>query len=328
MRLIRCTAAIAMVLVLAMATMAEAAPVTVGSLLAGEVQKANVQPGPGGTFINLAFGEPAARPTSPVTGAVVSWHLLNSAGPFRLRVLRPVSGNSYTAVASSSLVTASGTGIQTFPAAVPIQAGDAIGLDVSAGNDISIFTGDPADVAAVWTPGIPDGATQPYFSAASELEVAFNAVVQPAPTLAAIAPNAGPVGGGTAVTIVGTEFASVTGVSFGGVPASSFTVSSEGSITAVAPPGKPGAADVLVTTIAGTTPITATDKFTYKGCVVPNLRKKKLKQAKKQLRKAGCKVGRVKKLDGATPKTGKVVKQSAKPKKVLGPGAKVNLTLG
>jgi hypothetical protein len=328
MQTIRWTAAIATMLALAMATTAEAAPVTVGSPMTGEATE-GMASGGNGTFLNLGFGETGARPTSPVTGAVISWHLLNSTGPFRLRVLRPAGGTSYSAVASSATVIASGTGLEAFSTAIPIRAGDAIGLDINNGNKVAIFVGDPSDVAAVWIPPIADGATQPYLGSENKIEVGYNAVVQPAPTLATIAPSSGSVAGGTAVTITGTDFANVTGVSFGGIPATSFTVAGEGQITAVAPPTKKsGAVDVVATTVAGATPLTATDKFTYKACVVPKLKTKSLKAAKKLIRKAGCKVGKVKKRDGATAKTGKVVKQGSQPRKVLPPGTRVTVTLG
>lgn len=327
MKRLRWIVAIAAVLALGMTTAAEAAPVTVGSPLSGAVEE-GVASGGSGTFLNLAFDEPGALATSPVTGAVINWHVLNGVGPFRLRVLRPAGGTSYAAVASSGTVTASG-GLQTFPAAIPIQAGDAIGLDINNGNKIGVYFGNPADVAAVWVPPIADGATQPYLGSENEIEVAYNAVVQPAPTLTAISPASGSIKGGTAVTISGTDFASVSGVSFGGVPAASFSVASEGQLTAVSPAvKKAGAVDVTVTTIAGTTAVVATDKFTYKACVVPKLNGKKLKAAKKKLRKASCKLGKVKFRGDATAKTGKVVKQAPKPGKQLAPGSKVNVTLG
>jgi hypothetical protein len=326
MKLFRLTAAIAALAVLATAATAQAAPVTVGSPLSGEVEEGVASES--GTFINLAFGEPGAHPTSPVTGAIISWHLINGVGPFRLRVLRPAGGTSYTATASSGTVTASG-GLQTFPTAVPIQAGDAIGLDISKGDKVGIFLGDPADVAAAWVPPIPDGATQPYVESQKGLEVPFNAVVQPAPTLTAITPASGSIKGGTAVTVTGTDLANVSGVSFGGIPAASFSVASEGQLTAVAPKAKKaGAVDVTVTTVAGTTPLVASDKFTYKACIVPNLKGKKLKAAKKKLRKAHCKLGKVKHAKGVTSKTGKVVKQNPKVGKQLAPGSKVSVKLG
>jgi hypothetical protein len=63
-------------------------------------------------------------------------------------------------------------------------------------------------------------------------------------------------------------------------------------------------------------------------CDVPKLKGKKLKAAKKMLRAADCRVGNVRKLEGASAKTGKVVKQKPKPGKVLAPGSKVSVELG
>jgi hypothetical protein len=62
-------------------------------------------------------------------------------------------------------------------------------------------------------------------------------------------------------------------------------------------------------------------------CLVPSLTGKKLKAVKKRLKKAGCKLGKVTKNDGATRKTGKVRKQSPKPGKSLPQGTKVAVTL-
>jgi beta-lactam-binding protein with PASTA domain len=83
-----------------------------------------------------------------------------------------------------------------------------------------------------------------------------------------------------------------------------------------------------VTTVAGTTAASTVSKFTYKGCVVPKLNGKKLKAAKKRIRKAGCKVGKVKIKKGVTAKTGRVVNQGPKAGKVRAPGTKVRITIG
>src|SRR5207244_9266102 len=75
-------------------------------------------------------------------------------------------------------------------------------------------------------------------------------------------PNAGPLAGGSAVAITGTNLGGATSVRFGSVPASSFTVASDTSITAVSPAGT-GTVDVTVTTPSGTSPTSASDRFTY-----------------------------------------------------------------
>ncbi|MFD8479904.1 IPT/TIG domain-containing protein [Kitasatospora sp. NPDC059673] len=83
----------------------------------------------------------------------------------------------------------------------------------------------------------------------------------PAPTVTGIEPGHGPLAGGATVTISGTHLTGATGVSFGSVPATGFTVDSDTSITATAPAGTaPGAVAVAVTTPGGTS---STGQFTY-----------------------------------------------------------------
>ena len=72
-----------------------------------------------------------------------------------------------------------------------------------------------------------------------------------APTVSGISPTAGPLAGGTVVTITGTGFTGVTAVDFGTTPATTFTVVSPTSITADSPAGT-GTVDVTVTAPSGT----------------------------------------------------------------------------
>lgn len=322
---------------LALGSSAQAATVTVGSPLIGSFK----QEGPieatdeVGTAANLALGDTGAIAVSPVDGVVVRWHLLEGeGGPFRLRILRGTGGPVYTAVGSSAPVTASGTKFETFTTSVPIKAGDTIGLDLAVGVSLGVDTAaPPASVFAIWKPMLGEGATLSYSEAGGSGEWGFNAEVQPQPTVASISPTSGSLTGGTAVTIAGTDFAGVSAVKFGATPASSYAVGSEGEISAVAPPGAVGATDVTVTTLAGTSPVVAGDKFTYAAapaaaaCLVPKLTGKKLKAARKKLKKATCKLGKVKKLGAATAQTGKIVKQSPKPGASVPAGTKVKITL-
>src|ERR1700722_1640714 len=62
------------------------------------------------------------------------------------------------------------------------------------------------------------------------------------PTVSGMSPNSGPVGGGTAVTITGTNFAAGAAVMFGGTAATSIVVVSSTTITAATPAGSGGAA--------------------------------------------------------------------------------------
>jgi outer membrane autotransporter protein len=88
-------------------------------------------------------------------------------------------------------------------------------------------------------------------------------VIPPAPTVIAVAPNSGPVAGGTTVTINGTNFTGASSVNFGGTNATIFTVNSATSITATVPGHSAGTVDVTVTTSGGTSTTSSADQYTY-----------------------------------------------------------------
>ncbi|MGC1265311.1 MAG: IPT/TIG domain-containing protein [Candidatus Acidiferrum sp.] len=81
--------------------------------------------------------------------------------------------------------------------------------------------------------------------------VAVSAVSTPSPTVASVSPSSGSTGGGTAVTITGTNFASGATVTFGSTAATNVVVSNSTSITATAPAGSAGAVTVTVTNPTG-----------------------------------------------------------------------------
>jgi len=102
----------------------------------------------------------------------------------------------------------------------------------------------------------PDTADQFTFTPAGAL-----------PTVDALSTPGGSIAGGQLVIITGTNFTDVTGVSFGGVAASDFSIDSPTTIVAVAPPqaaSAPGSIteDVTVTTTAGTSTASAADQYT------------------------------------------------------------------
>jgi hypothetical protein len=84
------------------------------------------------------------------------------------------------------------------------------------------------------------------------------------PSVTRIAPAEGPAGGGTSVTITGTNFSAASTVEFGSISATKITFNSATSITATSPAGT-GTVDLRVTTYNGTSAIAAADKFTYIG---------------------------------------------------------------
>jgi hypothetical protein len=307
------------------AAAAQASTLTVGSVLPlSFTSKAFPQ---AGTLLNTALPEHGANLVSPVNGAIVRWRIEGAkGGPFTLRVLRPTGSGAFTAEKTSSPATPSDEGIQTFATSIPIQAGDTIGVDSANASDqigVAAVSGASAGLIA---PALPDGATNaPNGSFAGE-EIELSAEIQPAPEVTEVTPRTGPIAGGTMVTIDGTNLTGTNAVKFGTVPATAFSVVSDTEITATAPrTAKPGTVDVAATTIAGTTPSSRADRFSYRACVVPKLKHQTLGRAKARLEDAGCKLGRV---AGKRSKRAKVVHQSAKPGTILELGARINVKLG
>lgn len=339
---------------------AAAQPITVGSemarpqtmtvdFLAEDVTLANAQPV--GPFV---------RVVSPVDGTVVRWRLAPQSAvgqEYRLAVLRPDGNGGYTAVATSDPRTASSSVIETFTTALPIKEGDLVGLDVAAASGQNEVKVEAASVSSViqyyWAPFLAVGSLARPPSRLGGFEFEFNAEVQPAPEVGFVTPDNGPLGGGTTVTIKGQNFAAVSGVSFGSVAATSFTVRNEGEIVAVSPPGVgAGVVDITVTGSAGTSRAGSADRFTYVApappgsgqstanppaagppatnspvavCKVPRLSGKALPAARKILKRSGCRLGAVR---GHRRTGNKVARQSPRPGVTRRAGWDVNVTIG
>lgn len=266
--------------------------------------------------------------TVPSAGAITSWS--TNAGPgsgqnLGFKVFRPLGGGNYLVLAEDRR-TLTPSVLNVFPLSVPVQPGDVLGLAIpSTGPTACEFeTGQTGDVIAYNEGLTGTGGTFSIENTFNESRLNVSATLLPPPVVSGTLPATGSIKGGN-VVIGGLNFASVTGVSFGSTPVA-FTVNSESQITAAAPATQTlGPVPVTVTTAAGTA--TSALPFTYEGCRVPQLKGKTLKASKKRLRKANCRIGKVKKLHDATAKTGKVVKQNPKPGKILIPGAKVKVVL-
>jgi hypothetical protein len=85
-----------------------------------------------------------------------------------------------------------------------------------------------------------------------------------APSLTAAVPSQGPASGGSSVTLLGARLTTATSVLFGTTPAS-FTVLSDSTIVAVAPPVN-GAVQVTVTAVGGTS-----NDVSYTGVAAPGI---------------------------------------------------------
>jgi IPT/TIG domain-containing protein/PASTA domain-containing protein len=291
---------------------------------------------------------PGAAVASPVDGVVVRWRLLDGTPGknYSLRILDPRGGLNFFGAGRSAPVVGSGLGVKTFSTALPIHVGQTIGIDMEANANVASQDAAGARYLS-FQPPLGEGVVSTgRLEAFSPRVLGFNAEVQQAPAITAVSPESGSVRGGTRVFIFGSELQGASAVSFGGVRAASFKVESDEEISAVAPPRAAAeTVPISVTTLAGTA--TSPTGFAYVAdtggggggdngggggtqstCVVPRLQGKKLKGAKKQLRRANCRIGSARKRKGATARTGRVVRQSLKPGKRLPPGTKVSFTLG
>ena len=82
------------------------------------------------------------------------------------------------------------------------------------------------------------------------------------PTVASLSTQVGPIAGGTAVTISGSNLDGVTSVTFGGAAATSVVVVDDSTLTLVTPARPIGSVDVVVTTPGGVATATKDRKST------------------------------------------------------------------
>jgi hypothetical protein len=106
-------------------------------------------------------------------------------------VLRPAGAPSYTGAGTSADETPSGPSTQAFAASLPIQAGDAIGLENANKPDMVGVAGAPGGKFVFWDPPLADGSTRAGSPGFGELEIAFSADVQPPPAITSLAPTSG-----------------------------------------------------------------------------------------------------------------------------------------
>lgn len=294
---------------------AAAATVTVGSPLTAAFFAKGI--GSYFTLTNTSLQEVGANVVSPISGTVVRWRVLDaSGGAMNLRVLTPSGGGAYTGGPASAAETAPDLGLHTFPTSMPIQAGQAIGIDVRSGETLGMDDGAVGSMV-LWGPRLYLGETRTP-DATFNTEAAFNADVQPPPGLRSVARQSGPNTGGTTVTVDGHDLSGATQVAFGGVPGTHLHVVSDDRVKVRVPRElRSGAVPVSVVTPAGSAELPGA--FTYRACVVPRLRGRGVTGSANALRRRGCRLGHVK--GGGRS----VARQSRRPGRELFFGARVNV---
>jgi VCBS repeat-containing protein len=126
------------------------------------------------------------------------------------------------------------------------------------------FLGAPPTLGAQAIGNPNAGAKVYYLASASGWSSTYagrNTVAVSTPTATGVSPAYATISGGTTITITGTGFAGNVGVTVGGVAATNINVVNSTSITATTPAGTFGAADIVVTNLAGAS--TGSSLFTY-----------------------------------------------------------------
>jgi len=148
--------------------------------------------------------------------------------------LLPTSGPA----AGGTLVTITGT---NFLAGATVSFGGVAAASVMVASSTQIGAVTPphaAGVVDVWVTNLD--------SQLATLASGFTYVLPP-PTISGVSPTTGPIGGGTVVTITGTNFQNSATVTFAGAAATSVTVNSSTQIAATTPAHAAGTVDVRVT---------------------------------------------------------------------------------
>ena len=223
----------------------------------------------------VRFGAATATFTFNSSTSITATSPAGSAGKVDVTVTTPI-GTSATSAADQFAY-------ETVPS---VSAVSPVAGLVSGGTEVTITGADFTDVTAVdfgtgaatdytVTSGTSITATSPAGSAGT-VDVTVSTPVgssvtsgadkftyEAVPSVTAVGPVAGLLGGGTTVVITGTNFNAATGVSFGSVAATGYAVNSATQITATSPSEPAGTVDVTVTTPVGTSATSAADHFIF-----------------------------------------------------------------
>jgi hypothetical protein len=244
-------------LTLLVASSAKAQTVTVGQLFAPNLSCATF------TLLQTSVSSGTSY-VVPAPGVITSWSFQTDSTPvtgLKLKVGHSVGGYDYMITREATAYTVISHTVNTYPASIPVQAGDLIGI-YETGGDCAAHPLSASDVVAGTGMDAPPGTTTTFGTVdhGSRLPVSARVTLQPG--VSSISPPSGSTAGGTPVTITGHDFTDASAVSFGGVHAP-FRINSETSITAQSPPEPPGPVDVTVTTAGGDSPATSADQFHY-----------------------------------------------------------------
>jgi hypothetical protein len=101
---------------------------------------------------------------APSDGIVVRWRIKvgSVTSPAALRIIRPGSPGLATGAGTGPTVTPPANETTSYDVRLPIQAGDALGLDCCANPNFANFFATTAPGTSNWSPRLQDGETRPF----------------------------------------------------------------------------------------------------------------------------------------------------------------------
>ena len=177
-----------------------------------------------------------------------------------MTAVSPATGGT----AGGAVVTITGSG---FTGATGVYFGAAAASSFTVNADGRVTATAPAEAAGTVDITVTSAGGTSATSSADQFTYSAN----PAPVVGSVTPNTGGIAGGTTVTILGSGFTAASSVFFGATAATSFTVSSDGSVSAIAPAESAGTVDITVTTASGTSATSSADQFTFTAPPAPTV---------------------------------------------------------
>jgi hypothetical protein len=159
---------------------ASAAPVIVGQLLAPN--PLSCAGSPPYTYLQPAVASGNSY-VVPINGTITSWSFQAGAVPvpgLKLKVGRPAGGNNYTIIAESPAPSETANSVNNYPANIPVQTGDVIGMSES-GGDCSVLTSQAGDIFETFAADVPPRSTPTTFTPSNGVRFPVQAVVTPPP---------------------------------------------------------------------------------------------------------------------------------------------------
>ena len=218
------------------------APQTVDVIVTNSLGSSTINPADAYTYQPTADFAPAVTSLSPASGPEAGGTSVTLTGSGFSGASAVYFG---TTVVSSFFISGSGSTITvTSPAA-------------SSPGTVSVTVVNPYGTSAV--------------SAADAFTYLPPSPATTGPQVTGVVPDVGTTAGATGVTISGSGFTGATAVDFGPYPTTNYTVNAAGTEITASSPGSasPGSVDVTVTVASATSPVNASDVFTYVSSPLP-----------------------------------------------------------